>query len=211
MVNKVLLLDIDGVLVRDRALLGHVRDKCVRYVKNKLPYAKNPGQINDVMYLSHGHTATGLKTIYGINTDDFNSYVYDKNVMSHLTEVVYGSEFQREAKEIHSLIETGTSVTLFTNAPHVWAKTVARAMSDNICIANNEYMKPNEHAYVHFPVSNDYLFVDDNLKNLGAVRRMNNWQPLYYGVDDVEWCPTVRSIHEVCQIVQNCLQGREAP
>lgn len=201
---KSLLLDIDGVLVRDKALLSHVKDNCVRYVQTKFPDSKNPEEINKMLYLAHGHTAVGLRHVYKMENDgyDFNSKVYDKKLLEHLSEVIYGTEFQREAKEIHSLISDGMNVTLFTNSPIEWAGPVARAISDEIHIsctnADSEFLKPDAAAYSFFPDNRNYMYVDDSLKNLGATRRMKNWQQLYFGNDEVDWCPTVRTIHEVC-------------
>ena len=39
MAFKSLLLDIDGVVVRDKLLLSHVKENCVNYVASKLPEA----------------------------------------------------------------------------------------------------------------------------------------------------------------------------
>ena len=121
MAFKSLLLDIDGVVVRDKLLLSHVKENCVNYVASKLPEAKSPRDVNRVLHLSHGHTARGLNMVFKIDTSDFNEKVYDKRLMDHLAEVIYGSEFQEEAKEIHELTQNGWKVTLFTNSPVKWA------------------------------------------------------------------------------------------
>ena len=97
---KSLLLDIDGVVLRSPLLLAHVQDNCVKYVASKLPEAKNPRDVNRVLYMTHGHTARGLSKAFQIDTSDFNEKVYDKRLLDHLAEVIYGTEFQLEAKEI---------------------------------------------------------------------------------------------------------------
>ena len=56
---KTLLLDIDGVVIRDKPLLDHVKNNCVAYVKEKLPKCKDPQETNRVLYLANGHTARG--------------------------------------------------------------------------------------------------------------------------------------------------------
>jgi hypothetical protein len=43
MAKPLLLLDVDGVLIRDRPLLDHVRYNVNAYVAKKLPNVKNPG------------------------------------------------------------------------------------------------------------------------------------------------------------------------
>ena len=102
MAVKSLLLDIDGVIVRDKLLMAHVKQNCIEYVRAKLPDCKNPRETNQHLYLAHGHTARGLRETFNVDTSDFNQKVYDKSVMEHLAEVIYSSEFQEEAKQIHT-------------------------------------------------------------------------------------------------------------
>ena len=109
---KSLILDIDGVLVRDKALLNHVKHNCVQYVRHKMPEVKAPAQMNEILYSNYGHTAKGLRKAYKINTDDFNKFVYDKPLHDHLWSVLSGTEFQKDAEQIHSLIKDGWTVRL---------------------------------------------------------------------------------------------------
>ena len=51
MAYKSLVLDVDGVLVRDKLLLQHVKENCVSYVRAKLPDAKNPREVNRLLHL----------------------------------------------------------------------------------------------------------------------------------------------------------------
>ena len=206
--NKSLLLDIDGVIVRDRALLKHVKDNCVQYVRYKLPDAKDPENVNKVLHLAHGHTARGLRDAFKINTNDFNEKVYDRRLLNHLAEVIYGNDFQHEAKEIHDLVKNGWNVTLFTNSPSAWALPVARAISDEINVQcphsslENTWLKPEAEAYRYFSVNTQHIFVDDSLKNIGTARWLPNWKCVYFSEDDEKdhrlWCPTVGSIWEIC-------------
>lgn len=206
--NKSLLLDIDGVLIRDKALLKHVKDNCVQYVRHKLPTAKDPENVNKVLYLAHGHTARGLRDTFQVDTTDFNEKVYDRRVLNHLAEIIYGSEFQQEAKEIHDLVKNGWNVTLFTNSPSVWALPIARAISDEINVhcphssLERTWLKPEAEAYRYFPINMQHIFVDDSLKNIGTARWLPNWKCVYFNeVDEKDhklWCPTVGSIWEIC-------------
>ena len=204
---KSLLLDIDGVLVRDKLLMEHVKDNCVRYVAAKLPECKNPGVVNSVMYLAHGHTARGLSKSYQMDTSDFNEKVYDKRLMDHLYEVIYGTEFQQEAKEIHAFTERDWKVTLFTNSPIEWAGPVARAIGDNVLIdcAGSEF-KPEASRYTQFPKHLTHIYVDDSLKNLGTARWLPNWHSVYFNEGPKEerlWCPQVDSIWDIVLYVNS--------
>ena len=207
MAFKSLVLDIDGVLIRDRRLLDHVRHNCVRYVAKKLPECKDPAYTNKILLATAGHTARGLQNSFGIDTSDFNKEVYDVALRSRLWEVLSGTQFQAEAKQLHELTQNGWRVTLFTNAPIEWAGEVAHAISDEVyvvCPGSNVIdspLKPEGRAYTDFAKHHAHIFVDDSLTNLTTARWLPNWQPVHFnpGLDaPVDWCPTVGSIWEVC-------------
>lgn len=212
MACKSLLLDVDGVLIRDKLLMEHVKDNCVSYVRSKLPECKDPRHVNHILYLAYGHTARGLAHSFQVDTSDFNAKVYDKRLIEHLSEVIYGNEFQQEAKEIHELTKNDWNVTLFTNSPAEWAVPVARAMSDivNVWCPHSDVttgpLKPEASAYIHFPKTHTHIFVDDSLKNLGTARWLPNWHPVHYNEgpkDPRMWCPQVSSIWDLCLYINS--------
>jgi FMN phosphatase YigB (HAD superfamily) len=212
MAFKSLILDIDGVLIRDKLLLEHVKDNCVAYVHSKLPECKNPRDTNRLLYLSHGHTARGLSSAFEIDTRDFNAKVYDKRLLDHLAEIIYGTEFQQEAKEIHDLARNDWIVTLFTNAPSEWAVPIARAISDEVFVAcagsdvTTSPIKPEVGAYINFPKHHTHIYVDDSLKNVGTARWLPNWHPVYFNDGPKEerlWCPQISSIWELSMYVNS--------
>jgi len=205
-----LLLDVDGVVVKDRLLMSHVKHNSIRYVKNKLPECKDPALLNKYLLLAHGHTGVGLHKQFGIDVNDFNTRVYDKSLMTHLAEVLETPGFQGDAEIINDLILSGWNVTLFSNAPFPWVHRTALAISDKLsvrCPGGNPataYFKPNVNFYKEFDTCKSYYFVDDSLKNLGAVRNMPNWRPIYF-YDQIKennlWCPQVTSIHELALLL----------
>ena len=212
MAVKTLLLDIDGVLVRDRLLMAHVQDNCVQYVRSKLPEAKDPAAVNRILYQASGHTARGLAQSFKIDTRDFNAKVYDRKLIDHLSEVLYGTEFQQEAKEIHELTNRGWNVTLFTNSPIEWARPVAMAIGDVIgvdCTGSDpaeSSFKPDAARYTNHEKHQTRLYVDDSLKNLGTARFLPNWHPIHFSegpVDAQSWCPQVHSIWEMLLYVNS--------
>jgi FMN phosphatase YigB (HAD superfamily) len=207
MAFKSLLLDVDGVLIRDKLLLSHVKENCVNYVASKLPESKNPRETNRHLHLSHGHTARGLNMVFKIDTSDFNEKVYDKRLMDHLAEVIYGSEFQEEAKEIHELTQNGWKVTLFTNSPVKWAGKVAHAISDEVfVVCPGTHMKPEVPMYTQFPQHHTHIYVDDSLKNLGTARWLPNWHSVYFNEGEKEprlWCPQVDNMWELLLYVNS--------
>jgi phosphoglycolate phosphatase-like HAD superfamily hydrolase len=207
MAFKSLVLDIDGVLIRDRRLLAHVKHNCVRYVAKKLPDCKDPAYTNKILYATAGHTARGLQNSFGIDTSDFNKEVYDVPLRSRLCDVLSSTQFQGEAKQLRELTHNGWKLTLFTNAPIEWAGDVANAISDEVyvvCPGSNVVespLKPEGRAYRDFAKHHTHVFVDDSLTNLMTSRWLPNWHPIHFnpGLDaSVDWCPTVGSIWEVC-------------
>lgn len=209
MAVKSLLLDIDGVIVRDRLLLAHVRDNCARYVESKIPGCRDPKRVNQVLYLTHGHTARGLAHSFNVDTSDFNSKVYDKRLLDHLGEVLSTQDFQEEAAEVHAFTKKGWNVTLFSNAPTVWCTQVARAIGDDLSIRcpGDDVMKwplkPDATAYEDFSKVQTHVFVDDSLKNLGTARWLPNWHPIHFDEGQgpefgyKPWCPTIGTIWEL--------------
>jgi FMN phosphatase YigB (HAD superfamily) len=203
-----LLLDIDGVILRDRLLLAHVKHNATRYVKKKLPECDDPAETNRILYLAHGHTARGLRDSFGLDVSDYNNDVYDKSLMTHLAEVLETEQFIRDAEKIHELTNKGWPVTLFSNAPHNWCAPVALAISDQIKIRcpgpdmNTALMKPDPNFYREFDNCKGYYYVDDSLENIGATRGLANWRSIYFTEEQKEkwlWCPQVQSIDELVE------------
>jgi len=203
MAIKNLNLDIDGVLLRDQFLLNHIQDNCVKYVQSKLPTSKNPRGVNRLLYMEHGHTARGLQNAFRIDVSDFNEKVYDKKLIEHLSEIIYGTVFQLEAKEIYEFTKKGWDVTLFTNAPAAWGGQVARAIGDDVrirCAGDNimnSPIKPEARAYDGFSKVQTHIFVDDCLKNLKLALTLPNWHPVHFSFDDNPWCPNIGSMWEL--------------
>ena len=196
MASKSLLLDIDGVLLRDKALSNHVRANCVRYVKHKVPSCKDPARMNSAFFKAYGHTARGMQRVLDIDSSDFNKEVYDKKLINHLWSVLSGTEFQKDAIEIHSWAKEGWKIQLFSNSPLEWALPVAHSISDEIGIAcDGIYLKPEPGAYMKFDHKIKHTFVDDSLRNLDTVNGMSMWRPVHFSpLGQMSDYPTVGSI-----------------
>jgi len=147
-----------------------------------------------------------------VDTSDFNEKVYDKRLMEHLASVIYGTEFQQEAKELHELTEKDWKVTLFTNSPVEWAVPIGRAISDNVyidCVGHDvskSPLKPDAARYMQFPGHMTHLYVDDCLKNLGTAKWLPNWHSVYFNEgpkEDRLWCPQISSIWELVMYVNS--------
>jgi hypothetical protein len=208
MATKTLLLDIDGVVVRDHLLMAHVRENCVNYVRAKLPESKNPHVSNDLLYRGYGHTARGLSKGFGIDTRDFNSAVYTKRLLTHLTEVLETDAFQREAAEIYELTRDGWNIQLFTNAPWAWASKVAIAIGDDVairCPGNpcDSPLKPEAEAY-RFQTEGPTVMVDDSIRNLITAQCLMNWHCIHFSEGA---SPRVANITDMCSAVRGSVKN----
>ena len=205
-----LLLDIDGVVVRDRHLFAHIKHRAALYVQSKLVNCSRPEVVNSTLYLAYGHTARGLKEAFRVDASDYNEFVYDKNLMTHLGAVLETDQFKKDAEIINNLTAGGWAVTLFTNAPYQWAHRVGLGINDQMSIhcpgpdASRAVYKPDPLFYESFDDGQKYYFVDDSLKNLGAVRHKSNWRTIFFTEDGKIprlWCPQVGSIPELSDIL----------
>jgi hypothetical protein len=193
--NTTLLLDVDGVLIRDRVLLNHVKSNVIRYVSKKLP-GKNASRLNNQLYKEYGHTAIGLEKEYGIDTSDFNRVVYNSHVLEHLYDFLDSKEFEKDAMIVRDILNLGHDVQLFSNSPIVWSLPVALTIDDRI--QTGTYMKPKIESYLQFDQTRDYVFVDDKICNLMPVLFLENWKPVHFSPHrEMEFMKTIDSLEDL--------------
>ena len=196
---KSLILDVDGVLVRDRLLLEHVKSNAVNYVRSKLPTAPEPAKINRMLYARYGHTGIGLNSAFGFDVSDFNEKVYNNSVIDHLWSVLSGPEFQEDASIVNEIQKSGWDVTLFSNSPLIWTLPVQSAISDNVKIAlDGQFYKPDIRAYMKFNTKKKHLFVDDKEINLRAAKTLNNWTPVLYSDNGSKDYISISGVWDLC-------------
>lgn len=185
-----LLLDIDGVIIRDKLLLDHVRYNVVKYVSTKLPSIESPSKLNTRLYNKYGHTAKGLRIEYGIDTSDFDDHVYNKHVLEHLYDFLKSDEFLNDARTLH----TFKNKSLFSNAPLKWTTPVSEILKCDTGV----YSKPDIHTYLRFPETEHYIFVDDKIGNLVPISVLSNWTPIHFS-ETIE-CNYIKTIHSLEQL-----------
>jgi hypothetical protein len=196
--KKTVLLDIDGVLIRDNILLNHVNNSVVSYVKTKIPKMHNSSKVNSFLYKTYGHTAIGLEKEYGVDTKDFNEKVYNIYVMDHLYNYLDTSKkFKTDATTIRHILDIGYNVELFSNSPLEWSNAVRIFIDPRL--KTGVYEKPKIETYLKFDSKRDYIFVDDKLDNLRPVLFFDNWIPIHFS-ENVE-SPMVKTIHTIDEII----------
>ena len=199
--NNMLLLDVDGVIIRDKLLLEHVKYNAVQYVRTKLPDAKDPSKVNRLLYKRYGHTARGLKSAFEIDTKDFNEFVYDKSLLTHLDHVLMSNQFKDDADIIREL-STKWETRLFSNAPLDWTLPIADRLGVSVS-HDGLFVKPDPRAFSKFPREVRKYFVDDSMANLTTAGYMQGWLPIHFeesvtkGPGFDPRFPTVSSIWEL--------------
>lgn len=131
---KVLLLDVDGVVLRQNKIMHHVSNKIVHYVSKELHMPVNDAlKVNKLLYTEYGHSYRGLRKVYGFDKSihHFNSTIYTQEAL----DMVHNSNNDIN-QHIHYMMlrqmmlrcqHKGVPVYLFTNAPTVWCKAVLGA------------------------------------------------------------------------------------
>jgi hypothetical protein len=198
---KTLLLDVDGVIIRDRVLLDHVKNNAIRYVRTKIPDHHNAARLNSLLYKAYGHTAIGIEREYGIDAKDFDSNVYNPILLSHLTDFIENSEdFKNDSKIIQKILSMGFDVELFSNAPLTWTEPIKRSIDERI--KNGVYSKPELKTYVKFNPYKEYVFVDDKVCNLMPSLFFKNWTPVHFS-EHVEFTsiPTINSLDNILKFL----------
>lgn len=197
-----LLLDIDGVLIRDDILLNHVKSNVVRYVSKKLPTMKRPEKMNNLLYKAYGHTAIGLHKEFGLDTRDFNDYVYNRYLIAHLDDYIQHDEnFKRDALILQRICDS-TDVSFFSNAPLNWTEPIREAIDLRIKNTSGN-LKPKFESYLKFGLDNKIVFVDDKIENLIPTVMLSNWTPIQYSETggSSQQIKVISDISEVCHFL----------
>lgn len=134
--KKVLLLDMDGVVLHHPNIQYYVSMRASSYVREKLkPQVstieyQQAENINKILYTTFGHTLTGLNKIFYMehSIQDFNNYVYDDNMMKFLSTFENELNINDRIKEIRFLLECcekkNVPVYIFSNAPNKWSEMI---------------------------------------------------------------------------------------
>jgi len=137
---KVLLLDMDGVVLHQPNIHSFVAMRVSAFVRRKLtPIIPNISyekaeNINRALYMTYGHTLIGLNSVFNTNTSiaEFNSHVYDNVTMDYIPNFQDDSMMRKNANEVLQVLEQchfrEIPVYIFSNAPIRWNRTVLDMM-----------------------------------------------------------------------------------
>lgn len=198
-----LLLDFDGVMVRNTKVQKHVSQSCVRLLANKSGLTlRQASRMNKQLYPLYGHSSFILQRNYKIDCgiEEFNHLVYNEYIDYAKVKRLLTSDDTAYAAEMARIIHRwGPEKTfIFSNAVDVWCENLLLMMGvsdvippQNIMCSNHlRALKPSPSAYAEAEfrvglimpelVSGCYTFVDDHAQNILAVKHRPRWIPYYY-------------------------------
>lgn len=200
--NHALLLDVDGVVLRDRNILKKQQDNVVRYVRKVTRYTPEFSHATtNRLFKKYGHTLLGLRREFSVKDGlhDFNKYIYDDDIMADMEKYLASHNCERIVDDFLSLRTictlVGVPIYLFSNAPDYWCYPLAGTLNIDtanvICGDALDTLKPQQEAYCRADtiVKNkekkklNYIFVDDSQTNLLAIGASSRWTPVYFGGD----------------------------
>jgi FMN phosphatase YigB (HAD superfamily) len=210
--EKVVLLDVDGVVFNNKFLFQKVSNRIVKYVSNT--YHKNlthnqAVHLNSVLYTTHGHTLRGLRTLYddkkrNYRTDNFNNRIYDNNTIELLKTYLKYTKPSREFTEFAEYCNKNKiRLYLFSNAPYKWCYEIANNLnlldymppeniltSSHILFEEEQLLKPDiriydkVYNYINKDSSSKMYFIDDSFINLLPLVNNQLWTPILWNPKD---------------------------
>ncbi len=209
---RVVLLDMDGVILRHPKAITHVSRQCVHYVAQKL-VIDHPSayKLNKLLYQRFGHTLLGLERLYDYDLEktvpEFNDYVYPSYLLGHIVWTTKEDPIWTDMrKDLAVLLDAcdhqGIPVHVFSNAPEVWCRMALSQMNvdplrfgsilssgDAVvqCSLKPQkvvYKKVRKHLETKYGVSDlDLYFIDDSFHNLVPVMDQPKWRAIHMDKD----------------------------
>lgn len=200
--KKVLLLDFDGVVLKNKLADAAVAKRAGVYTWKactKIPRSPNEIGIKHAnelcygVYKGYGHTVTGLKAV-GIdcNLAEYNHLVYSTIDYAKLRQVNNNLDDLRSllkyCKDEHIL------TYIFSNAPEQWIQGMLKNDADLLEALNDvrgvigvnkndeTFLKPKKEVYdaIDARLNGDKIyFVDDNMVNFTHSLKRPNWINIY--------------------------------
>ena len=194
------LLGANGVTIRDKLLLAHVKNNMEEYVRHRLPDVKDPRKFACALDRHWGHVKLGLRDMYPLEDfSDFEKKVYDRSLLTHLTDHLKSDDFYIKTRApIQELINDGEhEITIWSNAPLSWSAPLAWAIDPRCDV----YIPSKPGNYLIDDAVNGingpHVIVDDKLVNLIPIA--NNPEFIAYHFTDkfTGIFPTIQSLDEL--------------
>ena len=187
--GKIVLFDVDGVLIKNKAISKYVTQRSVEFVHRYHP-DKSYEQIcnlNRICYTKLGHSAMLKGSAKGSKSAvlDYNEYVFDNTTLQFVKDNVT----ETDVKHIHNVMRivdrSCTDIGVCTNTPLVYTNQLLSCLAfditqlDQIITSDSGMIKPHVDFFNKADkLTNTYStvhFVDDSELNIKAVLNRPKW------------------------------------
>ncbi len=189
-----ILLDFDGVVLRNERICSVINDRSIQYVAKKKNMRYNDAKTyNSRMYKSRGHTALSFDNsmtyhdeVCEYNLNVFHNLDFNQDIRPHINE--------HDVSHINELLlsfEGGKKPGLFTNTPLLWVHETLGMLgfdidevfdTDLLFTSDKGLVKPKLDAYEYINrccEDEHIVFIDDSEKNINACEKYDNWIGLH--------------------------------
>ena len=188
MSKSLVLVDFDGVVIKNSKAANYVQKKVVNYIQwhTGIKDRKVVEALNKELYTSHGHTVTGLRK-HGFpgTLRDFNDYLYG-NRDTYAGLALTPQERYDWDKFLFDMREDGKDVKLFSNSGIEWMIHFlgydARLLEFHDIIEGENMLKPEKNMYdsvMSLYPRDKYYFIDDKIVNFTEVQGDPRWVKLW--------------------------------
>lgn len=219
MAHRALLLDFDGVVLRNQKVKKYVEHCCTKLLSHKvnIPY-KTARQVNQQLYPVYGHTSFIINRDYNVpcSMEQFNDTIYNEYINYKYIEKLLSFEDVAYAKQFERLVSTWNpdTVFIFSNATDVWCANILLMVglgglipgTNMLCSNLLKALKPSYNAYAEaesqarllIPTLSSFVFVDDHANNLLPVKDFAHWHTFHYTADN-----TPESLHKYLETIDS--------
>lgn len=188
-----ILLDFDGILLRNNKVGKLIEQKSIDFVHKSLNISHSRCKhMNKFLYKTYGHTANGVAKSTSRNlTDvvsDYNDYVFKNMNYQNISHYLDKNDKDR----LNTLLDEFKRISdskygLFTNAPLSWCENIFSCLENDmneiidynkIFTSDNGLLKPNIITYnnIEEQLDNKIHFIDDSQLNLLPVHKNKKWK-----------------------------------
>lgn len=201
--QRALLLDFDGVVVKNKRVQNYVGHACTQFFAKKTGLSYNKAKkLNQQLYPLYGHSSLALQKKLNIpcSIQDFNKGVYCDLIDYAVVKRLLCRDDFTYARALATLVGSfydPCQTYIFSNAPDVWCIFLLRTLGIEylvtekkgfLCSNTFNCIKPMPEMYARAaaatqlrqPNLQHIMFVDDSLINFAPIMNESQWSTVHY-------------------------------
>lgn len=198
--STVLLLDFDGVILRNKQLSVYQSRRSAKFLQKhtSLPLSTCV-KLNNTYYPKYGHTVLLVNDLFGKRTtlEEYNDYVFNKDHLQRLNRLVCEKSVEdiRGFENVFkSCARNNMDWAIFSNANINWVSHFSElgglldvTPSKIIYPTTLDMLKPEKKVYDYIESvyeQSTVVFVDDSTINLVEPEKRDRWIPVHFKKDN---------------------------